>query len=380
MNIKEKHNMRLIPISAVHVGSGNTIDRMEYTLRERGEGLPAFLRFYPEKIVEDLVPKEMETFNNLIESNNLLGLSDFFGEHRSKKARKYLGSTTQDFFSEYEDRKNSLTNRLEIEEQYRAQGQASPIIPGSSIKGALRTAILNEQVEILQRKEPQKIAQYNKYREKYDTKFQKEILHYTSPNDDPFRLISIEDCIFTPIGTQLVGRLMQYKPFSKKAEDFDTTAIFAEVIRGKLSGSENSANFSVIFDSSIKDSIVPESKALKYKIGQKLFNKKIYLKELLEASDKFYQRLFDDEYNKFYLDTNNSYVRNGADELAGNIDNMKTDNRYLIRIGRWSHIEAVSIKGLVNPRARHGFGKTRTLFKYDDIFIPMGWCYLELME
>lgn len=374
--------VRLTPLTAVHIGTGRTLNKLEYSIRPRKEGLPAFMRYQPDAILESLDDKGMQEFMRLADESNLGELATFFDKHLTNAAMWYLGSTTSKFHAEYKQRLNDFMNRLEIEELYRAPGQKHPVIPGSSIKGALRTALLNSRVEAIDKTAPGAFDGFRNSRDRFDSKFQREVLGFTKPNDDPFRMIRVGDCPIDPRGTQLVGQLFQYKPFRRDGVCFDSTALYAEVIRGLMTGSEQSAEFEIQQGDTVASAVVPpHSKALRDREGQPLFQKKVTVQEILEAADSHYYRYwFYKEYNKFYNEAEDSAIRNAADKLADLVDELHDKGNYLVRIGRWSHIESVTVKGLASPRGRHGYGKTRTLLEYEGSYLPMGWCSLEVVR
>ncbi len=373
--------IRLTPLTAVHIGTGRTLNKLEYSVRPRKEGLPAFLRYYPDMVIESLDDKGMREFVRLADENRLGELASFFDANLKNKTLWYLGSTTPKFYIEYQNRLNDFMNRLEIEEQYRAPGQKHPVIPGSSIKGALRTALLNSRVEVIQKTAPGVFNGFLNSRDRFDSKFQKEILRFTNPNDDPFRMIRVGDCPIDPRETQLVGQLFQYKPFRRDGVYFDSTALYAEVIRGVMTGCDQSAEFEIKQADTIASAVVPpRSRALRDREGKPLFQKKVTVQEILEAADAhYYGYWFYEEFNKFYNEAEDVAIRNAADKLADLVEELHEKGHYLVRIGRWSHVESVTVKGLASPRGRHGYGKTRTLLEYEGSYLPMGWCSLQVV-
>lgn len=72
----------------------------------------------------------------------------------------------------------------------------APVIPGSSLKGSIRTAILNAALDetYMRDKLPRD-----------DRRLQQELLDYKDAKQDPFHAVQIGDCKFLAKGTQLVG-------------------------------------------------------------------------------------------------------------------------------------------------------------------------------
>jgi hypothetical protein len=213
-------------------------------------------------------------------------------------------------------------------------------------------------------------------RTKFDRKFQSRAMLFSAPNDDPLRALAIGDCTFSPKGSQLVSNMIMYHfssryddPFSNKA------AIFAEVLKGELiDGSPTEASCDLIIHDELFSAIVPPgSRALGSRGGQKLYQKPVRLEEMLEACDEFYNRAFDSEYNRM-IKSSDEAVKIGADALADRIDCMQEKGEHLIRIGRWSHVESVTVEDYRKPKSDKGYGKTRTLLQYNDNYYLMGWC------
>ena len=117
----KRYTLKLRPLTAVHVGTGSTISRLEYTIRSRKEGLKAFLRFQPDKVVEALPEDKLSTFLNLTDGKDFIGLGKFLGENLPQSAVWYLGSCTTGLAGQFTEKATDDMNRLEIEEQYRAQ-------------------------------------------------------------------------------------------------------------------------------------------------------------------------------------------------------------------------------------------------------------------
>ena len=96
-------------------------------------------------------------------------------------------------------------------------GCGRPYIPGSSIKGAIRTAILAEEVETAQISENELKDKYNKYTAENIEKR----LFGTDPNRDLFRFLQIGDAFFEP-GCEAALRMVMYLNITQR-QDLVTT-------------------------------------------------------------------------------------------------------------------------------------------------------------
>lgn len=371
-----RYRMTLRPLTAVHIGSGEVLSPLEYTFRKNARNQDIFVRFQPERLVQDLVPQKKRQFSSLASGNDVLALRDFLSENMSQGSIHYTARVTSGFLREFNAKRGSSANSLEIEADYRPAGQKAPVIPGSSIKGALRTAILNERA-IAKREKSGDLRMDPRSRSDQD--IQKWALGYDRPNDDPFRAVSIGDCAYPPQGTQLVGRMLHYKPGRQGPGGFDSMAIFAEMLSGVLSGCDTTASTDFMLDDDLADYRAPTRGALQHKAGRKVIDDPIEIGELEAACDAYYGTAFTNEFNTFYLNADDDSLYRSAKNLANLVDSLKSSGEHLVRIGRWSHVESVTLEAPYRrPFGRRGYGKTRTLLEYEGAYLPMGWCAFRL--
>jgi len=376
----KRYQFILRPLTAVHIGTGEAVSPLEYALFSSKSGERLFAVFSPEKIVESLSEAGIKQFSTLCSSNKFIELRQFLSEMAKMPSFLYVCSVSQQFESEFDKRKDDSNNALEVDTIYRSVNYA-PVIPGSSIKGALRTALLNRRAGMIAGSALEDAA-IEATRSRFDKKFQSKAMPFFSPNDDPMRALAVGDCTFSRKGTQLVGNMVMYHlssaypdPFSNKA------ALFAEILKGELITEypiESSSD--VIIHDELSSAIIPQnSRALEKRIGQKLYTEPISIDEVIDACDTFYNRVFNSEYNKI-IKSSDELVKRGADALAHRIDKMQEKGEYLIRIGRWSHIEAVTVEGYRKPKTSKGYGKTRTLLEFNDNYYLMGWCAFSIKK
>lgn len=373
----KRYRLKIRPLTAVHIGTGDTIDPLEYTLKLNSLGETIFLRYFPEKVVQNLSREDLEQFRRLNDKRDVVALRSFLGDRAGLESAWYTAAVTSTFRIQVEQKRDDWANSLEIEESYRAPGQKSPVIPGSSIKGALRTAVLSERAR--KHTAPQVLKEAAADRNRFGTKFQKEVLHYSQPNDDPFRMLSVEDCPFPARGTQLIGRLFQYKPFRRDGNTFESIAIHAELIRGELLGCKEAPECGLLFDPDLPRFEAPGWGCLKGKAGRKLIDRPISIKEMTQASDEFYLNAFNHEYNEFLKNAEDPVYSPGK-RLSDRIDELMKEGEHLVRMGRWSHVESVTVEGYRRPWSKRGYGKTRTLLEHEGEYFLMGWCTYSLKE
>lgn len=371
-----RYRLAIRPLTAVHIGCGESLTPLEYTFRKNKQGEDIFVRFRPDTLVQGLNKQKKALFSSLATGKDILALRKFLSENLSYDSILYTARVTSGFFKEFASRSGSEANSLEIEAEYRPAGQKSPVLPGSSIKGAFRTAILNQRIK-------EKRSKGGDFpldaRSRYDTDLQRWALDFKVPNDDPFRTISIGDCHFPPQGNQLIGRMLHYKPDRQGFGSFDSISIQAEVISGVLSGGSAQGMTDFRIEDELENYRAPEYGTLKLKAHRKIIDTPVSAQELWESCDSFYGKAFDDEFNKFFHDAPDDSLYRSAQNLADLVDSLKSSNEHLIRIGRWSHVESVTLEEpFRRPFGRRGYGRTRTLLEYEGAYLPMGWCAFRL--
>jgi CRISPR-associated protein Csm5 len=120
-------------ITPIHIGSGESLNRFDYVLFEDGIGIINKIKFHKR------INNNRKLFNKFLKvSENVDKLIDFLEEN-----------VLDDEISEIIETNNDILNKLNknysrgIDIFIKDNFLSTPIIPGSSIKGAIRTAILN---------------------------------------------------------------------------------------------------------------------------------------------------------------------------------------------------------------------------------------------
>lgn len=364
----KKYKANIRPLTAVHIGTGNVISPLEYTIHIDKNNNPIIIVFKPENVVELLSDEDLKEYYNIIDSNNFILLRFFL----SKKAKsknilynciKYTTIPSKEFKEQHDFKINDINNALEISENYK-DANYNPVIPGSSIKGAIRTAILNGII-----KQSNKDFSNQAYQSKNnDSNFQKEVLQFNDAKNDPFRILAIGDATFSAKNNITVSPLSLYHYHNNS--DLTGINIFAESLRGLFTGSDITADFDII----IHDELLRLKNENFYINGNNI--KSIDL--IKTYINDFYLDCFNDEYNKI-MAANNDLAKNIYDQIADYIDRHNSSEQ-IIRIGRWSQIESVTVEKYRRPFNKKGFGKTRTLMEYNGLLAPIGWCTISISQ
>jgi CRISPR-associated protein Csm5 len=196
MNI-ERWNLAITPLSPVHLGTGADYDPTGYVIDDgvlyEFDGLAA-LSVLPEAKRRQL----NSILSGRANQNMLLQVQDFF--YSNKEALKgvsrrqvHVSPTIEAFYqervghvSQHETGGRKVQNKLEIERSAWNPAKQQPFIPGSGIKGAIRTALLND----LNQDRP---LNYSLKRDhQANTKLQQDLMQGRF-HTDPLRLVSVAD-------------------------------------------------------------------------------------------------------------------------------------------------------------------------------------------
>ena len=139
----EKYRVVFEPLSPVHIGSGLSIEPCEYDLRTTSEGCFLCALDLPQ-IISKLHPKQRQELYALMDKADYVGVRSWLTRYAQDRAEPLFAVQVQE--DVFEEIKNNIDNphRLgQIDLFVRDPASGRPYIPGSSIKGALRTAVVD---------------------------------------------------------------------------------------------------------------------------------------------------------------------------------------------------------------------------------------------
>lgn len=381
---KKIYNLTVEPITAVHIGTGEELTPLDYKIIQTKSGKILYTKFSSDSILKRFVEngdmKKLSEFERANNEGNMRALQKFFQENCTADDIDYPCDTTKEFRQLYNRNveKDPYENAAKVFQMYRPEGLQSPVMPGSSLKGAVRTAVLNKIMYDLpdddyknQTDRFDKLSN-DKAKERFDSDLQKALLgNYKDAKQDPFRAVEISDCKFSTRDSQIVGVLknISFEKNTQSITALDKLQIQAEVIKGMFMDTHQLGTAQIRINTdlqSVKNGVM----------------KRISLQDIVKSCNSFYITQFRNEYDKFYEDT--------VDDTCETIVKLKkyledivsaNENEFIIRVGRWSQVEFVTFgKDFRTPKTReiHGkklpYGTTRTVFNYDGKYLPMGWC------
>ena len=384
--MKERYKLTIEPLTPVHIGTGVELTPLDYKVTSK-LGTTDFkknmyFKFSSDKILKRMIEsgdsQKLAKFEEASVKGNMKELQSFFQQNlTSVDDLDYPCEVTNGFVKRYSETqgKDPYDNASKVYQMYRPDGLKTPVIPGSSIKGSIRTAILNSILyDISDEKYSELKDEFNKVKDPktFETKLQKALLgNYSDAKNDPFRAVQIADCSFSAKNSQLVGELynVSLNQQNKKIERLKIQ-ILAEVIKGNLMGTSEKTETTLLIDTDL--------------LQTNQIAKKITAEEIVKACNDFFKIQFDNEFEKFYevCESENCSKLDELDKQISNIVNSN-DNSFIIRVGRWSQVEFVTFgSDFRSPKTSKdkktgkpkGWGGTRTLFDYNGQYLPMGWC------
>ena len=152
MNFLQTFNFAITTLSPVHVGCGEDYEPTNYVL----DGNRLYT-FDPVLLLRELSTKDREEFARIVErQDSLRGIQRFFYNHKKEAIRvgrlsANVAESVQDFYdtrigqvAQREQGGKNVLNKLEIARTAFNPINGRPILPGSSIKGAIRNAMCDE--------------------------------------------------------------------------------------------------------------------------------------------------------------------------------------------------------------------------------------------
>lgn len=336
-------------LTPVHIGSGEDFSPLEYILRQSGESEFEVLLIDTASWLSDCasdpkIARALDT-GDMAALRALLNASTRSGEFALAK----IPVNSVRIGKELLQKRNRIENRAEIMTFARNPFTHMPFIPASSLKGAISTAIINYvigQHSGLAQKLRNAPREYKIFLEKIFGKI----------NEHAMKALRIADIPLPPGMTSIRGaigcHLSPEKQLPKTpCEALNPVAVNSFRITGSLRITDGNG-FPAIRLRNTSPITAPE---------------------LANICNQFFRQKFKAEYDKFYTKSHFQPVRESLESIVSRIDSLDDKNEILLRVGRYSHIECMTISGPPLDRPK-GDGKSRTLA---DGQIPFGWVLLK---
>jgi CRISPR-associated protein Csm5 len=392
----DHYTLKYTPLSPLHIGADESYEPGNYIIDEDGGALYSF---DSQAAIKGLGEKEKKELLSIVNGKSddvmLTKVQAFFHKHRealiayanspvptangiNELYGKRIGKVSQ-----HEGYSKRVINKLEIERTFYNPVDGWPLLPGSSIKGAIRTALLDSRNEgkiLSDRNERNQSLQQRLFEGKFHT--------------DPFRLISIADASWQGSEDKPACEI-------KFAVNRKRKPVFKD---GQLLKSQAESNNLY----QLLECVVPYHyqsftgsvtllNTQSINSGNPKLPKQDYhwtIKEIAKACNEFYVKLF---WQEFYEIKDRGYLNIvWLEQLKDLMDNdlskrLVTGDIFLLRVGRHSGAEALTLNGVRNIRIMQGKGqpagwanKPKTWWLAADEstskneMLPFGWVLVEV--
>lgn len=335
---QEFYRIKMVILSPVHVGTGDEIEPLEYIIKDKNYYRIDFQKYV--SLLSEAQRKELEKMSREPSVKTIMKLRTFLRDKFQPEAmrdaviEKYPVNTAFEekynrLLNEFSnsDPRNQQINQLSIMEIYRSGN--FPVVPGSSIKGSIRTALLDTLLEDLP--DEQKMNELNSI--------------YFKGDFDPFDSLRVSDFVRSGVPSLEIGYFV-----NSPAKIFDKIGFkqSLSVIGESLSiGKAYRGDIRTVLDNTVfRKEGNPFFSSIRNKIKS--------LESLFKVCNDHYLEIFEKEFNLIKTKSpNNMFVK--FFEKNSYLKEIQSHNACLLRIGRHSGAEAVTIKGRkINVKTEFG--------------------------
>lgn len=347
------HRFHAIALTPVHVGDGTTWTPESFKLDGRD-----LVLFEPAAALAALDADGRKAFTRAIDAGDL----------RKAQALLHGGAGPQ---VELGRIAVSDASREEIAEAISNPGRAGkvhpfvrsagrPYLPGSSLKGAIRTAILSARAQRMLPRLQAELARADirpGRTGRISDMVQRQVLELAdgqrATDTDPFRHVALPDCELPRAAT----RIERVYNLRRDGQPNEMQMHFESLLAGTR----------FVLDVALADERVGRAAKLD---ASKTARQPVGIDEFRAALDGFYRAIWDAEARRFH-------AASGLPHLP------PSKEAILLRVGRFSHFEAASIDGLRRghrPQSRTAAvaaeGSTRMVTRAGERKVPFGWIAL----
>lgn len=333
-------------LSPLHIGAGEEINPLDYIIKD-----DRCYRVSFENFVAGMSEKERAIFESLIDKGDLVEMRKYITANiDAQKDSVYSTQVGGSVSGLYRSKMADIQNQLIISPFLRTERGARVLIPGSSIKGAIRTAVISEIAK------GSRLPSPKEYRE--EDEFEAKVMGYKDGKDDPFRGIKIRD-----VGLDNDAVIVrEVKNLSKKGNALQTNEMqmICEVLHSLVTGTPIEFETSISFDD--------------YLFSLNFLSKKLTMEMIVRSCNAFYRDKVEKEHDKFYKGTS---LEGWSSQL---LSTMVDENSFLLRIGRYSGVESVTFDNYRKPKPPGKKGVWGTSRNLAEGKYPMGWVKVSINE
>jgi len=194
-----RHTLHLTPLSPLHLGTGEDFEPTNYVIKQDGIDSYALYAFEPARAYDSLNETQQNELFEVAKKGDIQQIQKYFGKYPmpfikvaynrgnpasvstgvAEEYKERLGQTAQ-----HENNGKKVSNQLEIKRTATNPHNHTPLIPGSALKGCLRTALMESYSE---KQPPTEDLSKEKATERYEKKllgdFATDLLRLVKPSD-----------------------------------------------------------------------------------------------------------------------------------------------------------------------------------------------------
>lgn len=351
---------RLEVLTPVFVGSGEDLSPLEYVIRQEGKDYVLHLvdgESWLQARYNDSAVRTALTNGDLLLLRRLMAEqldADQYSQTRIPFTMPQLAKDLQRHINDPES-----NSKAEIMPFVRNSVTGCAFLPGSSLKGALSTPIIDALDGLLRKMGcPDLRAATQGERSKHTQTLYRNTLKqmFGDIPEHAMQALKVADIAIPPQATRLVAA----REASLKADKKGTPKPPCETLTPSAAGG-------LPLYGSLHLDCRSGQPAVELPDGSLLSRQR-----LGELCNAFYTRRFQDEWQRFYALPHLAQTRQALLPVKKRLEQLDPAREWLVRVGRYAHLECVTVSHNA-PEHKKGFGKTRTLA---DGLLPFGWVIL----
>jgi len=302
-------------LSPVHIGSDEVYEPTGFIVDEKESCLVAF---DPITFISELDEADKKRFSDICKKGTIASILEVYKYLKGRNAEGRTVKVCEGFLDHYKKTLSLPANERVVQQELNKfsiprtafnTGDQRPYIPGSSVKGALRTAWLNA------------LAKNNQVRltergNRAASELEHKLMNYSGIKDDPFRLVKVSD--FRPMG------------------DVQTQVVYG-INKKKKPADPNTAGLPLLFEIIEPGAVFEGQISVETPLKGSDIKMPVNLPDLLKNALQFYGH----EKNR----ENAELARIGIPVNPGKPNAQGLDPAVMLRIGRHSGAESVTIDG-----------------------------------
>lgn len=347
---------RLEVLTPVFIGSGENFSPLEYVIRKESGSYAMYL-------VDSIAWLTAEQTNTAVkkalEEGEMLRLRRVMADSLDVavygRARLSVPDEIAEKLLNYIQNTES-NSKAEIASFVRTPLSNTAIVPGSSLKGAISTPIIDDLDRILTERSQENLRDaYQKDRiGGYRSTLKK---MFGNIGEHAMQALKVADIALPAAGTRIAAACEMRLDSGKRGTPKPPCEILPPSSCGGL---PLYGNIRLDCSSGQPGIRLPGGALLTWK-------------KIVELCNDFYRRRFQDEWGKFYTQRHFAQTREALQQVKERIEKLDPEKELLLRVGHYAHIECVTVEHN-KPESKKGYGNTRTLA---DGQLPFGWVILQ---